>query len=306
MRSYFLVHFQAFVRAVKRLAFQPASSLLSVIVIGIALTLPIGLYAFLENVIHATSHLNTDPHINIYLTVGANEEDARAVEARLVSNPLLQSVKFVSRDEALKEMQTNTHLAELLANLDTNPLPHAFTVRPKSLTALEELRKQIAAIPKVEFVLMDFEWAQKLTRFVDFAQRLVAMLALLLAGAVVFVTGNTIRLQILTQRDEIEVSRLIGATQSFIRRPFLYFGALQGLSAGLVALLISLVTMWWVTQNVQALTISYASDFSVLQLSFERSFWILLSATALGWLGAFLSVTLYFRQLTGAKVSGTN
>ena len=298
MRSYFFAHIQAFLRAVKRLVFQATTSLLSVIVMGVALSLPIGMYAFLENVIHATSRLSTDPHINIYLLVSANDSDARAVEAKLKANPLVQTVKFISREDALEEMRKNTHLTDMLASLETNPLPHAFTVQPKSVAILEELRREIASIPKVEFVVMDFEWAQKLTRFVGFAQRLLTMLALLLACAVVFVTGNTIRLQILTQRDEIEVSRLIGATRGFIRRPFLYFGALQGLSAGIVALVISAAMMWWVTENVQALATSYGSSFSLIPLSLERSFWIVFAGALLGWLGAFLSVTLYFRQGT--------
>ena len=298
MRAYFLAHLQAFQRAFSRLTFHPATSLLSVLVIGIALTLPLGLYTFLESVVQATNRLNTDPHINIYLSVTASIDDARAVESRLKSNPQVHNVKFVPRDEAFAEMKRVTHLADLLANLDTNPLPHAFTVRPMTNEAnvLEALRKELMALPKVEYVVMDFEWAQKLARFTRFAERLVTLLALILAAAVIFVTGNTIRLQILTQRDEIEVSRLIGATRRFIRRPFLYFGAIQGLMAGLVALAIVGAAQSWIEYEMQALTVSYAYDFNIYHLSARRSGWVLLVATTLGWLGAHISVSLYFRH----------
>jgi cell division transport system permease protein len=298
MRAYFLAHFQAFQRALSRLSFHPATSLLSVLVIGIALTLPLGLYTFLKDIAQATSRLNTDPHINLYLSVAASSDDARAVELRLRSNPRVLNVKFVPRDEAFAEMKRSTHLADLLSGLDTNPLPDAFTMRPMAREpgALEVLRKELMALPKVEYVVMDFEWAQKLARVARFAERLVTLLALILAAAVIFVTGNTIRLQILTQRDEIEVSQLIGATRRFIRRPFLYFGAVQGLMAGLVALAIVAAIQRWIEYEMQALTISYIYNFNTYYFSVERSGWILFGATTLGWLGAHISVSLYFRH----------
>ena len=298
MRAYFIAHLQAFERALSRLYRHPTTSLLSVLVIGIALTLPLGLYTILENIVQATHHLNTDPHINVYLSATANSDDARTVELRLRSNPQVRNVKFVPRDEAFIEMKRSSPLADLLSSLDSNPLPHAFTMRPiaSEATALELLRKDLMALPKVEYVVMDFEWAQKLARFARFAERLVTMLALILAAAVIFVTGNTIRLQILTQRDEIEVSRLIGATRGFIRRPFLYFGAVQGLIAGLVAVAIVAAAQKWIGSEMQALTISYGYNFNMYFFSVEQVGWILLGAIMLGWLGAHISVSLYFRH----------
>jgi cell division transport system permease protein len=146
---------------------------------------------------------------------------------------------------------------------------------------------------------MDFEWAQKLKRFATFAERLVLLLGVLLATAVVFVTGNTIRLQILTQKDEIEVSQLIGATRRFIRRPFLYFGAFQGLLAGLVAVLAVLVFVWWAGAEVQALTKSYGSSFLLSVPTVTQSLGVVAVSALLGWFGAFLSVWLYLRRVTG-------
>jgi cell division transport system permease protein len=302
MHAYFIAHVQALQRSFKRLAFQPGTTLLSVMVIGIALTLPLGLYVFLENILQATERLDTDPHINVYLQVAATLEDARTVEARIRANAKVQTVKFVARDAAFKEMKSSAYLADLLASLDTNPLPHAFSVRPKisDAASLETLRGELAALPKVEYALMDFEWAQKLARLASFAERLVALLAVVFGAAVVFVTGNTIRLQILTQREEIEVSQLIGATRGFIRRPFLYFGALQGFFAGLFAFAVIAAAGWWIDREVQALAIIYINDFKLKLFSLEAVGWVLFAASLLGWMGAFVSVTQYFRRHSAA------
>jgi cell division transport system permease protein len=298
IRAYLLAHVQAFQRAWRRMASQPASTMLSILVIGIAVTLPAGLYAFLGNIANLTRHINTDPHINIYLAVGASSEEARQIEVRLKAHPQVQAVNFISRDDALKEMKNTAHLADLLSSLDTNPLPHAFSVVPKTIDsgALEGLRKEFAAFPRVEYVLMDFEWAQKLARISRLAEHLIALITLLLSIAVIFITGNTIRLQILTQREEIEVSRLIGATYPFIRRPFLYFGVLQGCLSGMVSLLLLVVVLWWIDRQVQALTISYLLDFHIYLPTPQQSLWLLGGISLLGWLGAYFSTSFYFKH----------
>ena len=278
---------------------QPTVTMLSVFVIGIAITLPLALYITFANVRAAASRVNTEPNVNVYMAQNANEQETRALEQSLKSLRNVDRVTFVSRETALEEMKRVANLAELLASLETNPLPHAFSVRPIASDAatLAALQKEIVALPKVESVAMDFEWAQKLKRFATFAERLVSLLGLLLAAAVVFVTGNTIRLQILTQKDEIEVSQLIGATRRFIRRPFLYFGALQGLFAGLVAVFAVMFFVWWTGAEVRALTASYGSDFSVQAPSLPQSFLVVVLSGLLGWLGAFLSVWLYLRRI---------
>ena len=144
---------------------------------------------------------------------------------------------------------------------------------------------------------MDFEWAKKLSRFVVFAQRVVLLFGLVLAATVVFVIGNTIRLQMLTQKDEIIVARLIGATRRFVRRPFLYFGAMQGAFAGLIAVIAVIVLTIWVGAEVNALASSYGADFTLRSPSLIQSTWVVLAGGILGWLGAFVSVSMYWRQI---------
>lgn len=291
-------HAQAFERALARLRAQPAGTFLSVLVIGIAVALPLGLYALFANVTSAASRVNTDPNVNVYFSLDATEAEARELERRLRKHDLVGSVRFVSREVALNDMKRLASLADLLERLESNPLPHALSVQPKVAdpAALAELRKFISAMAKVEHVVMDFEWAQKLKRFAGFAERLTMGLGLILALAVVVVAGNTIRLQVLAQKDEIEVSRLIGATRRFVRRPFLYFGALQGLLAGILAVVVVMGLVAWTRAEVGALTASYGAEFTLKAFSIEQMAAVVAMSAALGWLGAFLSVWVYLRK----------
>ena len=299
MKAWMTTHAHACERAIKRLISQPMVTFLSVFVIGMAITLPLGLYVMFANISAAASRVNTEPNLNVYLALNASEQETREVEKRLKAMKNVDLVTFISRDAALAEMKRVVNLADLVASLETNPLPHAFSVRPSVSDAatLESLRISIALLPKVENITMDFEWAQKLRRFGTFAERLVLLLGLLLSTAVVLVTGNTIRLQILTQKDEIEVSQLIGATRHFIRRPFLYFGALQGLLAGMVAVLAVLAFVWWAGAEVQALTMTYGASFSLSMPTMRISIAVIALSALLAWFGAFLSVWLYLRHV---------
>ena len=300
MKAWLISHGHAGGRAVRRLLAQPTVTVLSVLVIGIAITLPLGLYVAFANVSAAASRINTEPNVNVYLALDASEAETRELERKLKSLANVAQVAFISREAALVEMRRVANMAELLASLESNPLPHAFSIRPNTSepATLNALRKEISALPKVENIAMDFEWAQKLKRFATFAERIVLLLGVLLAAAVVFVTGNTIRLQILTQKDEIEVSQLIGATRRFIRRPFLYFGAFQGLLAGVVAVLAVMLFIWWAGAEVHALTVSYGSDFALQAPTLRQSLSVIVVSALLGWFGAFLSVWMYLRRVS--------
>lgn len=299
--SWLIAHIQAIQRALQRLIAQPLVSALSIVVIGIAVMLPLGLYIVFDNVTVATARLNTEPNINVYLQLGARDEDTHEAEKRLKAISNAEDVTFIPREFAFAEMKRISSVADLLAGLDANPLPNAFAIRPKSTDPLllQAMRAEIVGIPKVETVVMDFEWAQKLRRFTAFATRIVALLSVVLSLAVIFVTANTIRLQMLTQRDEIEVSRLIGATSRFVRRPFLYFGAVQGFLAGVLAASVLTLITWWASAEVQALTTSYGSDFSMKYISMCQIIAIITGTAALCWMGAFVSVSLYLRQRPG-------
>ena len=184
-------------------------------------------------------------------------------------------------------------MADVTGGLAQNPLPHAFIVYPKKNDAqtLEILRDELRTWPKFEHVQLDSDWARKLEAMLKFARLAVLILAVLLSFALVAITFNTIRLQILTQREEIEVSKLIGASNSFIRRPFLYFGLVQGLLGGSAAWLIINVSLTLLNASLADLTQLYASSFSLHHLSAGDSLTLLIFSAYLGWLGALLSVS---------------
>jgi cell division transport system permease protein len=304
VRTPFSAHAIAFKRAVVRLWQQPAVTILSVVVIAIALAFPLGLFAVFENVLAATGKLQINPGMNVYLQPALSDEEARIVGDSIKKLAKVESLKFESREAALAKMKGNAGMQDVLAGLETNPLPHAFLVQPKTQSAAENtaaeiqtLREQIQKIPGVEYVVAEFEWAKKLNRLARFAKTILLLVALALCGAVVVVTGNTIRLQILTQRDEIEISQLIGATNTFVRRPFLYFGMLQGALAGALAWAMVWATLRWAASEVQELAKSYGSDFNLLAVTPSVGITLVCLAALLGWVGALLSVEWTLRRV---------
>jgi cell division transport system permease protein len=233
------------------------------------------------------------------MAMDAGQADVSAVERRLRAHPEVGRVDFIAREQALAKLKRSAGLADVLADLERNPLPDAFvvTARSNDPATLEALRDQAARWPKVEHVQLDAEWARRLDAALGVGRLLVTLLAALLALALVAVTFNTIRLQILTRRDEIEVSKLIGATNPFIRRPFLYLGALQGLAGGCAAW--AIVTLAVVVLNVQLAELAtlYGTAFKLQPLDAADSAMLLVFSAALGWLGAWLSVSRHLWQI---------
>src|SRR5882724_6116364 len=297
--NWLLVHLDTLRESLARLGHQPLASALNVIVIGIALSLPAGFYLGLNNLQTFSRQLSSDPQVSIFMAIDAGAAEVAAVEQRLKSNPEIGRVEFISRDQALARLKRSAGLSDVLANLGRNPLPDAFvvTARSNDPAVLEALHDQARKWPKVEHVQLDAEWARRLDAALNVGRMLVTLLAVLLAVALVAVTFNTIRLQILTRRDEIEVSKLIGATNPFIRRPFLYLGALQGLGGGCAAW--AIVTLAMIVLNVQLaeLTTLYGTAFKLQPLDAADSTVLLVFSAALGWLGAWLSVSRHLWQI---------
>jgi cell division transport system permease protein len=294
------LHRHAFTDAWRRVVSQPLGAAFSVLVLAVAIALPVLAAIAVRSLGAVTSGVETDPHVNVYLALDATDEDARRVGDALRAHPATAGVKFIPRSEALEELKASTHLAELLANLDRNPLPDAFTVRVRSAdpVALARAREAWLKLPKVDQVNADFEWAQRLGRWVRFANRLVALIALGLGCAVAFIVGHLIRLQVVSQRQEIEVSQLIGATAADVRRPFLYHGLLQGLLAGLVALLLSWAVTTWVSGELQALTASYETELKLVFLTLRDCIAILGLTAVLGLVGAWWAVGREIRRFS--------
>jgi cell division transport system permease protein len=277
-------HWQALASAARRL------SALNALVIGIALALPAAGYALLESLRPAGMRIALEPRISLFLEPQVRRAEAEALGKRLRADRRIASVRFIPREEALKEMSAVQGIGELVGALGRNPLPDAFVV-----TSSEDLAGELARLPGVAHVQADAAWARRLAAAAGIARLGLGLLAALLGAGLVAVTFNTIRLQMLTQRDEIEVSKLIGATDGFIRRPFYYLGLLQGLAGGVVALVIVAVLLALLNREVRVLAESYGSSFSLGFLSAAEATAVVLFAGFLGWLGAQLSIARHLR-----------
>jgi cell division transport system permease protein len=297
--NWLLMHLDTLRESMARLARHPVAAALNVIVIGIALSLPAGFYLGLNNLQTFSRQLSSDPQISIFMAVDATPAEVQATEQRLKSSDEIGRVEFIARDRALARLKRSAGMADVLANLAHNPLPDAFvvTVRNNDPATLQALHDQAQKWPRVEHVQLDAEWARRLDAVLSVGRMLVSLLAVLLAVALVAVTFNTIRLQILTRRDEIEVSKLIGATNPFIRRPFLYFGMLQGLAGGFAALAIVAAAIAALNIQLADLSALYGISFQLEWPGLRDTLALLVFSGLLGWLGAWLSVSRHLRHI---------
>jgi cell division transport system permease protein len=299
MKTWLRQHRQAIAAAFGKLAAQKSAALLNALVIGIALSLPAGGYALLSSLRHVTQGISLEPQLSVFLRVETKRPDADALGVRLKADARVSDVRFVPREQALKELQATEGLAEVVAALSRNPLPDAFVLRPKTAdtAVLDMLAKELRALPGVAHVQVDSAWARRLGALAGTARLAIALLAVLLSFGLVAITFNTIRLQILTQRAEIEISKLIGATDAFIRRPFFYLGALQGLAGGLFALAILWGSLAALNVGIADLASSYGSGFRLTFLGSGDALAVAVFSAGLGWFGALLSVSKYLREI---------
>jgi cell division transport system permease protein len=290
----------AFAEGLRRILAQPAASALSILVLATAIALPVVAAVTLRSLGAATAGIDTDPHVNVYLALDAGDDDVKRIEQALRNHPDAAAVRFVPRSQALAELKATTHLAEILDTLERNPLPHAFTVRVRTTAAdrIAALRTDWSRLPKVDQVIADFEWSERLGRWVRFGDRALWVAWILLGTAVAFIVGHLIRLQVLTHREEIEVSQLVGATAADVRRPFLYHGAVQGLLAGAAAVGLAAAFAAWVGYELQALTPSYTTELKVVFLPPMEGLAVILGAAALGLAGAWAAVGRELRRFS--------
>ncbi|HLY97215.1 MAG: permease-like cell division protein FtsX [Sideroxydans sp.] len=294
-----LEHLRILRHTLRRLLLTPNATLLNILIIGIALSLPVGGYVLLKSVQSLGAQIGGTPQISVFLAAGTSTGDIERIGDKLRQHNGIKRVEFIPRDAALKKLQQSTGLADVIGGLSQNPLPDAYVVYPGDgdVKALESLRDELKTWKGFEHVQLDSAWIHKLAALLDFGRMAVAILAALLSFALIAITFNTIRLQILTRREEIEVAKLIGATDAFIRRPFLYFGLTQGLLGGIAAWLLVAGSLQLLNHQIGTLTQLYASNFSLQHLSLGDSLTLLGFSAYLGWLGAWFSVSQHLWQI---------
>lgn len=281
----------ALTSALHRLRAQPVATLLTALAMGVAISLPSGLYLVLDNLSRLAGDLPAHPEISLFLATDVSSAHKQAIAARL-RQPDIASARHVPKDEALAKLSAEQGLADIAAGLPRNPLPDAWIVRPQTSKRdeLAQLQATLAKLPGVAETHLDSQWAERLQAALAIGRTSVWLLGGLFAIALVAISGNAIRAQVLARRDEIQVSRLIGATDRYIRRPFLYLGALQGLLGGLAAGGVLALAGWLLRSPVEHLAGLYGSAFQLSPPAVAEIAVVLGLTTLLGWMGAWLSV----------------
>ncbi len=290
-------HADALQKALRRLADAPLNTLLSILAIGIALALPAGGQLLINNSVQFARNAAPVPQISLYLRTEADENAVKVVTGKLKGNAGVLRSDFVSREATLERFKRSEGLRDVIEVLPRNPFPHAFVITPRddSPASMDALATELRGLPQVEHVQLDSDWIRRLDALLRFARSAVVALALMLGIGLVTITFNITRLQVLTQREEIAVSELLGATPSFIRRPFLYVGSLLGLLGGTLAWLIVFLGQRWLREPLQQLAELYGLGFQIAGLSGVESLGLLILAAVLGWLGTALSLRQYLR-----------
>jgi len=291
--------------ALSTLARTPGSFLFNVLVVAIALALPFAGLTVLENVRPMSEQLSVDPEISVFMTPTATREDARAIATRVRDAVGAHRAKlaFVPREQALASLKDKSGLSDVLETLGENPLPDSFTIRlegfkdARDAQDIDTIAASLRALPNVDTVQVDSAWVKRLAALLGVLRLVLLLLALTLGMVVVAVVFNTIRLQVLTQRDEIAVSKLLGATDNFIHRPFYYTGALLGLTAGAVALGAVALALRPLNTAIAEFARLYASEFQLAPLPPLGIALLLALSAALGLMGAMLSVQRHLSRL---------
>ena len=301
MSAWLTRHAQTLIGALGRLSKQKLATLFTTLVIGIALALPACLYLLITNVETATGNWDRAVDLSVYLKMPTSADEAQRIAERLRQRRDVAAVEVITAEDALREFRRDSGFGPAIDALPNNPLPHSLIVRPRpeSATAahLEELAKDIRALPSVEFVQLDTEWVNRLQAILEAIRRGVLLTAAFLAIGVMAIVGNTIRLDIQNRRQEIEVTKLVGGSDAFVRRPFLYSGVWYGAGGALVAWLVTTVVIGVLRDPVRRIAGLYGSGFELSGLPPDATAALLGIGIVLGWMGSFIAATRHLRQI---------
>ncbi len=275
------------------------SSLMTWLVIGIALALPAIFYLILVNVTEISGDWDGQPRVSLYLKADVTVAEAQAFATELDGSVAFSQVTFISPADALKDFQARTGFGNILESLPNNPLPSVVELIPVEAD-VGTLRLQVTALQedaRVDTLVFDLAWIERLFALIALGERLVLALSLVLAAGVVLVIGNTIRLAIENRRSEIEIVKLVGATDAFVRRPFLYLGFWFGLGGALMALILVGASLFFLSYPVEAIAQSYRDQFSLIGLGLVETLLLLGLGALLGVLGAMVAVGRHLRRI---------
>lgn len=294
-------HAQTSIGSLGRLSQHKLATILTVLVIGIALALPACLHLLITNAQAATGNWNRAVDLTVFLKRPTSVEEAKRTADRIKQRRDVSSVELIPADEALKEFRRNSGFGEAIEALNDNPLPHTLVVRPSegftTAASLDALAADLRAQPSVEIVQLDTAWVNRLNAILEAIRRGLALTAGLLALGVMVIVGNTIRLDIQNRRAEIEVTKLVGGSDAFVRRPFLYNGVWYGLGGGLTAWIITLGVTGVLREPVGRIAGLYGSAFELGGPDLKATLALLGSGIVLGWLGSYVAASRHLRAI---------
>ena len=301
IEAYFARHAQTLVGSLGRIVNQPFATLMTMGVVAVAIALPLLLSLFLSNLSAATGNWNDAFDLSVYMNKKASAARAASVAKQLRQRGDVATVRVITADQALAQFRNDSGFGKALDALSDNPLPDTLIVTPTLAASTPQgtdaLKQAIATIADVQAVQLDTEWVKRLHAMLDILRRVVLLTAGILGAGVVLIVGNTIRLDILNRRQEIEVMKLVGASDGFARRPFLYSGIWYGLGGGLIALILVAVAAVILAKPVDSLARLYGSQFRLRGLGFTTTAGVLALAVGLSWLGSWLAATRHIRSI---------
>jgi cell division transport system permease protein len=301
MSAWFIRHLQTLIGSLGRLSTHWLGTTFTMLVIGIALALPACLHLLVTNLQSASSSWDDAITLSVYLKQETAPDEARRISERIRQRRDVAQVTLITADEGLKEFRRHSGFGEAIDALTTNPLPHALVIRPAAeylnATHLETLATDLRQVAGVDVVQLDTAWVNRLNAILDAIQRSIVVTAGLLALGVMVIVGNTIRLDIQNRRQEIEVTKLVGGSNAFVRRPFLYSGVWYGVGGGIIAWIITQLIVAALTGPVVRLAGYYDSAFRLSGLGLAASGILLGTGVVLGWLGSFIAASRHLREI---------
>jgi cell division transport system permease protein len=297
--AYLLHHFKSMLFSLNKIYQAPTTTIMTVAVIGITLSLPGGFYLFLKNIDAISGDFRSSSQISLYLDLDISEKLARKLEKQIASMDGVVSTRFYSREQSLEEFSQNSGFGKSIETLSSNPLPHTIIVEPDEADTftIRGLLKSLQAMPEVDIAKLDTEWLERLYTIIEIAKRSVIIITVLFAFAVLLIIGNTIRLDIQNRYQEIVVTKLIGATDAFIRRPFLYGGIWYGLLGGIISWLIVEIGYLAISGPLERLNLLYQSELDLITFSFHDFIILITSSTLLGLTGSWIAVARHLNQI---------
>jgi cell division transport system permease protein len=300
MKALLTRHLQNALAALGELSRHPVATILTVAVIGIALALPASLQVLVQSGQKFAGSWQDIRDFSVYLKPGTALDAARDLAQLLQKRPGIAEIKVIPADDALAEFREDPAFGEVLKVMKSNPLPHTLVVRPAAEASPEQLagiKTELSARPEVDLVQLDTQWLARLAAILDVVRRTVWIAAVLLIGAVIVIVGNTIRLDIQSRRQEIEVSKLLGATDAFVRRPFLYTGFWYGILGGLVALMVLGAGLLLLSTPLERLLRLYGTGFGGFGLSPANAGMVIGGGLLAGWAGAWAAVARHLSAI---------